>query len=380
MTTRQLTHAQRRSWLRLMRTDNVGAITFRQLIHRYATAETAIEALPGLAARGGKKSFVLPPWSLIDAEMAGIEKIGARLIASCEPDYPEALAAIEDAPPIIAVLGQPALMKKRIIGIVGARNASLNGRRFAENLARELGRQGIVIASGLARGIDTAAHNGSLETGTVAVIAGGVDKVYPEENRALYEQLAVKGCIVSDQPFGCEPQARLFPRRNRIISGLGLGVIVVEAAHKSGSLITARQALEQGREVFAVPGSPLDPRCRGSNDLLRQGAVLTEGAGDVLSHIHALPTRLAEPANEGLEDGSGPFGPAEMAAAQEKILENLGPSPILIDELIRECQLSAPLMLTILLELELAGRIERQPGHRVALIDWGPQHRAVGEE
>jgi DNA processing protein len=368
MNRRALSESERRDWLRLTRTENVGAITFRHLINRYGTAKAALAAVPQLAARGGKRTFKLPADKDIDNEIAGIAKIGARLIASCEPDYPEALAAIEDAPPVIAILGQASLLQKRAIGIVGARNASLNGRKLAENLARELGGHGITIVSGLARGIDTAAHNGSLATGTVAMLAGGIDKIYPEENRGLYEKMAEAGCLVSDQPLGCEPRAQLFPRRNRLISGASLGVVVVEAAHKSGSLITARLALEQGREVFAVPGSPLDPRCSGTNDLIRQGAVLTESASDILTHIHALPGRLAEPPEPPMSGYSGPIDEGELAQAREIILENLGPSPISIDELIRECQFSAPLVLTVLLELELAGHIERQPGHKIALI------------
>ena len=380
MQRRQLNDAERCDWLRLARTENVGAITFRQLIARYGAAAKALEALPDLAARGGKRAFKLPPAKEIDEEIARVAKCGARLIASCEPDYPEALAAIEDAPPIITLRGQVSLLHKRTIGIVGARNASLNGRKMAENLARELGAQGIAIASGLARGIDTAAHNGSLATGTVAVLAGGVDQVYPEENRGLYEKLAESGAILSDQPLGQQPLAQMFPRRKRLISGLSLGVVVVEAAQRSGSLITARLALEQGREVFAVPGSPLDPRCSGTNDLIRQGAVLTESASDVLAHIHALPAKLAEPSAPGIESFSDSFDEGGLAAAREIILENLGPSPISIDELVRECQLSAPLALTVLLELELAGRIERQPGHKVALIaETRPGQKAVGE-
>jgi len=368
MQRRPLSDSERRDWLRLARTENVGAITFRHLLQRYGNAAAALGAIPELAARGGKRALKLPAAGNIEDEIRKNEKIGARLIASCEPDYPEALAAIEDAPPIIALRGQVSLLHKRAIGIVGARNASLNGRKLAENLARGLGAEGIVIASGLARGIDAAAHRGSLASGTIAVLAGGVDRVYPEENRALYDEIAEQGCILSDMPFGTEPRAQLFPRRNRLISGLSLGIVVVEAAQKSGSLITARLALEQGREVFAVPGSPLDPRCSGTNDLIRQGAVLTESAGDILAHIHALPARLAEPPADEIAAYAGPIDEDELATAREKVLENLGPSPISIDELMRECQLSAPLTLTILLELELAGRIERQAGHRVALI------------
>lgn len=364
---RPLNDAERCDWLRLSRTENVGPITFRQLLRRFGSARGALDVLPAMAQRGGKKNFKSPSAAEINDEIAKTYKLGAKIIAWCEPDYPEALAAIEDAPPLITTRGHTHLLHKRCIGIVGARNASLNGRKMAETLARGLGQQDIVIASGLARGIDTAAHQASLTTGTVAVVAGGVDVVYPQDNQALYDQIAASGCIVSDMPLGIEPFAKLFPRRNRIISGLSLGIVVVEAALQSGSLITARMALDQGREVFAVPGSPLDPRCNGTNDLIRQGAVLTEKAADILTHIHALPRLLAEPPGDGF-DGTPPLAEATLIAAREEILEHLSPAPILIDELLRHCPLPQPLILTVLLELELAGQVERQAGNKVALV------------
>ncbi|MDD5586781.1 MAG: DNA-processing protein DprA [Alphaproteobacteria bacterium] len=369
MKNRPLSPAERRDWLRLARTEQVGPITFRQLLRRFGSAKAALEALPDLARRGGtKRTPSPPPHSKIDDEIAALESRNGRFIALCEPDYPEALAAIEDAPPVLAVFGQSEVLNKRGIGIVGARNASLNGRKMAERLAHDLGREGLIIISGMARGIDTAAHQASLATGTVAVLAGGADVVYPEENRGLYEKIINGGgAVLSDQPMGCEPRAQLFPRRNRLISGLSLGVIVVEAAKQSGSLITARLALEQGREVFAVPGSPLDPRANGTNDLLRQGAVLTENAADVLNHIHAL-SPLFSSASGFEEPPFDAFDEREMDAARAKILENLSPSPVSVDELIRQCQMSPAPVLTILLELELAGRLERQPGHMVALV------------
>ncbi|MDE1901800.1 MAG: DNA-processing protein DprA [Alphaproteobacteria bacterium] len=365
---RQLTDNERRDWLRLSRAENVGPITFRQLMRRYGSARAALDALPQLAQRGGKKNFTLPPVADIDQEIARAGKINARFIAWGEADYPEALSVIEDAPPVITIRGHAPLLHKRAIGIVGARNASLNGRKMAETLARELGQQGIVIASGLARGIDASAHAASLTTGTIAVVAGGVDVVYPQENAALYAQIAETGCILSDMPLGVEPINKLFPRRNRLISGLSLGVVVVEAALKSGSLITARMALEQGREVFAVPGSPLDPRCTGTNDLIRQGAVLTERADDILTHIHSLPQRLAEPKMGSFEDKMPDIDAREVEAARAKILENLSPSPVSVDELMRECQVSPMVLLSVLLELELAGRVERHPGNKVVWV------------
>src|SRR5690348_1336856 len=234
--------------------------------------------------------------SLRDAEteLAALARLGARLVCWGEPDYPAALANVEDAPPVLTVLGNPALLQAPIVAVVGARNASANGRRIASELSAGLGEAGIVVASGMARGIDAAAHLGALDSGSVAVVAGGADIVYPEENRGLYDALVERGAVVAELPLGTEPQARHFPRRNRIISGMARGVVVVEAAAKSGSLITARFALEQGREVFAVPGSPLDPRSRGCNDLLRHGATLTESAADVLSQL-APQLRGAQP-------------------------------------------------------------------------------------
>jgi DNA processing protein len=277
---------------------------------------------------------------------------------------------------VLTLLGRGELLAAPIVAIVGARNASANGRRLAHELAAGLGEAGIVVASGMARGIDAAAHGGALATGSIAVVAGGVDVVYPEENRGLYQALATEGAVVAELPLGIEPQARHFPRRNRIISGMSLGVLVVEAAAKSGSLITARFALEQGREVFAVPGSPLDPRCRGCNDLLRNGATLTENASDIVTQLGPLlrgapfiPPIRREPQRE------LPLPPAAPAAKQvsvdtdaglDMILEILSPTPVAVDELVRQCQLSAAAVATLLLELELAGRIERHPGNLVS--------------
>ncbi|MFA5041269.1 MAG: DNA-processing protein DprA [Bdellovibrionales bacterium] len=368
MTRRPLNEAEKRDTLRLARTENVGPITFRQLLRRFGSARAALEALPLMARRGGKKDFKLPSKNLIEDEIANIEKNGAALIAWCEPDYPESLAAIEDAPPLITVRGNVDLMHKRCIGIVGARNASLNGRKMAESLAQGLGQNDIVVVSGMARGIDAAAHRASLATGTVAVLAGGVDVVYPKENQDLYDTLVERGCILSDMPWGLEPFSKLFPRRNRLISGLSLGVIVVEAALQSGSLITAKMALDQGREVFAVPGSPLDPRATGTNDLIRQGAILVERAGDVLSHIHTPPRLLSEPPANDFCASSCPIDEAAVSQARSKILENLSPSPVSVDELARQCHLSPSVVLTVLLDLELAGLVERQVGNKVVLI------------
>jgi len=269
---RNLDRAERAAWLRLIRIENVGPVTFRHLLRRYGTAAKALGALPDLARRGGRRRpVVIPPAAEIAAELDAIDSLGARAIALCEPEYPPSLRAIEDAPPLLLCLGHVHLLRKPAVAIVGARNASANGRRLAERIASDLATQGLVVVSGLARGIDAAAHGGALEGGTIAVMAGGPDVFYPEENVGLYREIDERGAIVGEMPPGTVPQARHFPRRNRLVSGLALGTLVVEAAPRSGSLITARLALEQGREVMAVPGSPLDPRARGCNDLLRQG-------------------------------------------------------------------------------------------------------------
>jgi DNA processing protein len=364
---RELNPAEKLDWLRLLRSENVGPITFYQLLARFGSAAAALEALPGLARRAGRqRPLVLASRGAAERELASLDRAGARLVAWGEPDYAAPLAAIEDAPPLLSLRGDATLLRRPAVAVVGARNASANGRRFARDMALQLGGHGLVVVSGLARGIDAAAHQGALPTGTVAVLAGGIDSVYPEENRELYQLVAERGLLVAEMPVGTEPQARHFPRRNRIISGLSLGVLVIEAALRSGSLITARFALEQGREVFAVPGSPLDPRCRGTNDLIRRGATLTETAEDVLAEIapHLSP-RPAVPAPA--PAAPPPPGPGELAAAMSRVLEHLSPSPVAVDELVRQCRLPAAVVNAVLLDLELAGRIERQAGQRVAL-------------
>jgi DNA processing protein len=287
--TRELSSAERLAWLRLIRSENIGPVNFRRLLARFGTAEAAIAALPDLVRRGGRsRPIKLYPREAAESELSALETLGGRLIAVIEPDYPPALAALEDAPPVISALGDLGLLQRKSVAVVGARNASANGRRLARDLAAGLGTAGFVVTSGMARGIDAAAHVGALETGTVAVVAGGLDVVYPPENEALYGEILARGLLVSEMPPATVPQAGHFPRRNRLISGMSLGVLVVEAARRSGSLITARYALEQGREVLAVPGSPLDPRARGCNDLLRQGAVLVESAEDVVEALEGM--------------------------------------------------------------------------------------------
>ena len=358
--------SERLAWLRLARTENVGPVTFRNLLARFDSASAALEELPRLASRGGGKNFVLPPEEDGIREVETLTKLGGRLIAACEAEYPAGLKALEAPPPVISVLGHPHLLQKEMIAIVGARNASALARKFADMLARDLGFAGIIVVSGLARGIDAAAHESALAVGTVGVVAGGVDIIYPPENEKLYAAIKNQGVIVSEMRLGEAPQARHFPRRNRIISGLSRGVVVVEAAEKSGSLITAGYTVEQGREVFAVPGSPLDPRAKGANRLIKEGATLTESAEDILSVLSPMlgggfeePDSLSPtPVTQALE--------AEADRIRARIEEALGPSPVEIDELIR--QLGAPVaaVLTVILELELAGRCERHPGNRVS--------------
>jgi DNA processing protein len=370
LTPTTLSDAERIAWLRLIRTEAVGPITFRRLLERFGSAAAALAAVPELARRGGRAPVRIATADEAEAEMEALAKAGGRMLALPESSYPPALRAIEDAPPLLAVIGDAGLLQRTAIGIVGGRNASAGGLRIAEQMARALGEAGLLLVSGLARGIDTAAHRGALGSGTVAVLAGGADVVYPPENVSLYRQIAAAGAIVSEMPVAMAPQARHFPRRNRLISGLSSGVVVIEARLKSGSLITARLALEQGREVFAVPGSPLDPRAHGGNDLIRQGAILTEGAEDVLRGIASAGT--VAPAAEVFvprETEPPPEEPPPDADEARRTLQTmLSPTPIPVDDLVRICHLPPAVVHTILLDWELAGRLERHPGNRVALM------------
>ena len=358
--------SERLSWLRLARTENIGPVTFASLIARFGSAAAALDAVPAMAARGGKREFTIPPESEIAREFAALAKIGGHFIFSCDAEFPQGLAALDPSPPVIAVLGHAHLLRADMVAMVGARNASALGRKLAWMMARELGEAGLAIVSGLARGIDAAAHEAALDSGTVAVVAGGIDIVYPPENQALYDAIRERGLIVSEMRFGEAPQARHFPRRNRLISGMARGVVVVEAAERSGSLITANYALEQGREIFAVPGSPLDPRAKGCNKLLREGATLTEGAADVMAVLRpSLGADFREP------DHRMPAPPpanwdAEADKIRAKVEEALGPAPVAVDELIRQLGVTPGAVLTVLLELELAGRCTRHPGNRVS--------------
>jgi len=359
---RGLSDAERVDWLRLARTANVGPVTFARLIERYGDASSALDALPGLARRGGRaKPLTAVSADDARAELDALDALGGRLIAACEPEFPRLLAVLDPPPPVISVVGAPALFDKPACAIVGARNASGAGLRLAGEFAQGIGEEGVVAVSGLARGIDGAAHAASLRTGTIAVLAGGVDVLYPPQHGELRDAIAREGALVSERRLGLEPTARDFPRRNRLISGLSLGVVVVEAAERSGSLITARLALEQNREVMAAPGSPLDPRARGANLLIREGAALVQDAGDILGVLSGVrPPDLAAP-DPGGYDGP-PADPAalddEADRARARILELLSPTPMNRDEIARLAGVDVRVALAVLVELELAGRCE----------------------
>jgi DNA processing protein len=350
--------AERFARLRLARTDQVGPVTFQQLLERFGSAARALEALPDLIRRGGAHGYAIPPIDRIEDEMEAGDRAGARLIVLGDADYPGMLAAVDPPPPLLWTLGDPSLMARPCIAVVGTRIASAGGQRIARGLSQQLGEAGHVVVSGLARGIDAAAHSGSLPTGTVAVLGGGVDDIYPPDNADLYAQIAEQGCVVSESPVGARAQAKDFPRRNRIISGLSRGVIVVEAELRSGSLITARLAGEQGRDVFAVPGSPLDPRSRGPNELLRQGAILCEGLEDVERAFSTLRT-LREPGPDNPFEGA----PDEIEAVLiERVAALLSPTPTPRDELARALGLPIGTVAAALLELSFMGRAELLPG------------------
>ncbi len=362
-----MTPAEAAARLRLSRTDGIGPAQFASLLARFGSAQ---EALPRIASR-----FALPAPADIAREMEATQRLGARYLHLGTPDYPELLGHIPDAPPVLACLGDPGLLGTRAIAIVGARNASAAGRRMAETIAEAATQAGLLVISGLARGIDAAAHAGALRRGpTAAAIAGGLDKPYPPEHAALQAQIAESGCILAEAPLGTAPLARHFPKRNRIVAGLALGTIVIEAAARSGSLITARLTLEYGRELFAVPGSPLDLRNQGSNDLIRQGAYLTETIADILTNLPEAPApstrrRTLIPLDAAPQVSlSLDEDPPEAA----QVLALLGNTPVAVDDLLRRCHLSPSVVQAILLDLELAGRVETSPGPRVALRPPGP--------
>ncbi len=354
--------------LRLARSDGVGPITYRRLLERFGSAQTALDALPTIANEAGRAIVNIPSESDANREIEGVARLGGRILFPDDPDYPPLLLLLENPPPVISVLGDVSVFQARAVALVGARNASANGRRLAEILAGDLAMREIAVVSGLARGIDAAAHEGALRTGrTIAAIAGGLDMPYPPEHADLQARIAQAGAVVAEAPLGTAPQARHFPRRNRVIAGLAEGVVVVEAAPQSGSLITARLAEEASRELFAVPGSPLDPRCRGSNDLIRTGqAHLTESATDVLEH---LPRRQLKPRRAGVAEAAAPFdaGGLDPTMVRLRLLELLSPAWVPVDDLVRRCQLSPSAVLGVLAELEAEGLVQ-QAGSQVCLV------------
>ncbi len=367
------TEDDRFSWLRLLRSRRVGPATFRRLLAEHGTAQNALAALPKVARDAGVKGYEICPNGVVDAELKAAKAAKAQLLCLGDVRYPKQLATLSDAPPVLWAIGDVSILNRPTIAMVGARNCSSLGTRMARALAHDLGAQGYVVASGLARGIDTTAHIAALPTGTIAVMAGGVDVIYPTENTGLAQDIARQGVRISEQPMGLPPQARHFPRRNRIISGLALGVVVVEAAAKSGSLITARDALDQGREVLAVPGHPFDARASGCNMLIHDGATLVRNAEDVIA---ALPPKEQEQPEQTLHDlmEAAPAPPPkrtlrETAKLHLQILNRLGPSPVAEDQLIRDLSSSAGEVGSALMDLELDGKINRQSGGLLSRSD-----------
>jgi DNA processing protein len=350
--------------LRLIRSPNIGPVSYKQLMQRFGGARAALDALPDLVRRGGGKQVLLANEAVITRELQFAYAFGARHVFLGDPDYPPLLSHIDNAPPVICVKGNLALLARPAVALVGARNASAGACQFARQLAFELGQTELTIVSGLARGIDTSAHVGALDSGTVAVIAGGIDLVYPPENRALQDRIAARGLLIAEQPPGTEPRARHFPYRNRIIAGVSAGTVVIEAAPKSGSLITARLAAEAGREVMAVPGSPLDPRSRGCNQLIREGATLVQNASDIAEMVRPIDNRMLGPIASSAhqvpkisDDGSN----AERSA----VIDLMSMTYVSVDELVRQSGSSQAIVQMVLLEIELAGKLERGAGGKV---------------
>jgi len=364
----RLSEEQRLDWLRLIRSDNVGPRTFRDLVNFYGGARAALAALPGLARRGGAaRPARVCPIEEAEAELKAARQRGVSLVALGETDYPARLQMIDDAPPLLAVRGKHDIFARPLIAIVGSRNASAAGAKFTQTLARDLGAAGYAVVSGLARGIDAAAHRASLASGTIAVLAGGHERVYPAEHAGLLDEIVDGGAAISEMPLTWEPRARDFPRRNRLISGLSAGVVIVEAAKRSGSLITARMAGEQGREVFAVPGSPLDPRAEGTNGLIKQGATVVTEAADVITALEPILGRGIDlPAREPAPEAAAPGEPDDSERSQ--IVALLGPTPVAIDDLVRLSGSAPGAVRAVLLELEIAGRLERHGGGLVSLL------------
>jgi DNA processing protein len=364
----KLSDEQRLDWLRLIRSDNIGPRTFRDLINRCGSARAALDALPALARRGGAaRPGRICSRDEAQDELKAMRASGIELVALGEAAYPARLAMIDDPPPLLAVRGKSSILDRALVAIVGSRTASAVGAKFAQTLASDLGAAGFGIVSGLARGIDAAAHRATISSGTVAVLAGGHERIYPPQHIPLVDEIVIEGAAVSEMPLAWEPRARDFPRRNRLISGLSAGVVIVEAARRSGSLITARMAGEQGREVFAVPGSPLDPRAEGTNGLIKQGAIMVTEASDVITVLEPILGRGLDLLAREPEPPSP--GDAEPGADDRaRIISLLGPAPAALDDLVRLSQSTPAIVRTVLLELEIAGRLERHGGGLVSLV------------
>ncbi len=374
-----LTDQQKLAWLRLTRSENVGPVTFHKLLQRFGSAESALEQLPDLSQRGGAtKNLRICPADDAERELDLARQLGLQMLALTEPDYPPALRMIDAAPPLLTIRGNLHILERPSVAIVGSRNASMVGVKMARSLATGVGQAGFSITSGLARGIDAAAHDAAIATGTIAVLAGGMDRPYPAQNIPLLDDICAShnGIAVSEMPLGWEPRARDFPRRNRLIAGISLGLVVVEAAKRSGSLISARLAGEFGRLVFAVPGSPLDPRAIGTNDLIKDGALLTSEPQDVIAALTPMAGMASTPAQLPLrleeEDDVSTNDPSPTQSGRQRVVQALGPSPVEIDDLVRLTQLPPAEIYMVLLELDLAGRLERHPGGLVSMV---PSHR-----
>lgn len=361
-----MTTAERLARLRLIRTPHVGPVSWHQLMQRFGSGEAALDALPDLVLRGGAGKVRIAPVDVAERELARVAALGARHIFSDEPEYSPLLREVEGAPPVIVVRGDTAMLRRPCVAIVGARNASAIACRFARQLAADLAARDVTVVSGLARGVDTAAHIGALGGSTVGVIASGIDIAFPPENAALQEKIATDQLLIAEQPPGSEPLARHFPSRNRIIAGLAHGTVVIEAAPRSGSLITARRAGDYGREVMAVPGSPLDPRAQGCNLLIREGATLIQTVDDVIEAVGSIDTRMVrEPA---LRYTAAPVGSDAGDGERRRVVDLLGPTPVAVDELVRQSGQAAATVQLVLLELELAGRVERHAGAKISLV------------
>lgn len=354
--------AERRARLRLARTQSVGPLTYARLIEEYGSAAEALDALPSRAKAAGRSDFNLWTEDAAQREIDKTEAFGAQIILSGEEGFPELLAALGPPPPLVITKGNPEICRKPTVAMVGARNASAAAIRLANDIARNLGEAGWVVVSGLARGVDAAAHSGALATGTIGVIAGGIDNIYPPQNEDLYRDIAAQGLILTESSIGYEPRARDFPKRNRLITGLALGVVVVEAAQKSGSLISARTALEQGREVMAIPGSPLDPRSRGSNGLIRSGAALVENADDIIEILRPMGPIQTDLFRETFTDFHSDEAENIPDEAIQRLVSLVSPVPVSVPDLAKAANLPLRNCASLLVELELSGQIQSLPG------------------